>query len=194
MLEACGLPYTYHSVNFFENEQFVPAFLAISPNNKIPAIVDSKGIDGKPVSVFESGAILLYLAEKTGKFLPSEPVARLEVLQWLMFQMGGFGPMLGQAHHFLRYAPEQVPYAIARYSAEALRLYGVLDRRLGTQSGFVVGDSPTIADFALFPWASRHEFQDIALADFPNVQAWYGRMGALPYTAAGMENRDPQRG
>ncbi len=190
MLEACGLPYRYHSVNFFNNEQFAPDFLAISPNNKIPAIVDHDGFGGETISVFESGAILIYLAEKTGKFLPSAPRARIEVLQWLMFQMGGFGPMLGQANHFVTYAPEPVPYALKRYTDEALRLYGVLDRRLATQAGFVVGDAPTIADFALFPWADRHEVHATDITAFPHVTAWHARMGELPYSEEGMRLRD----
>lgn len=150
MLEECGLAYNVHPINIGKNEQFAPAFLQISPNNKIPALVDSEGPEGKPFSIFESGAILIYLAEKVGRFMPTRPQERYAVLQWLMFQMGGLGPMLGQAHHFRRAAPEQIPYAIKRYTDEAARLYGVLDRRLAGNV-FVAGEY-SIADIAIFPW------------------------------------------
>lgn len=184
MLEELALPYQVQPVDITRNEQFAPAFLAISPNNKIPALVDSDGPDGQPLALFESGAILIYLAEKTGKLLPADGTARYAVLQWLMFQMGGFGPMLGQAHHFLRFAPEPLPYAQQRYRAEARRLYGVLDKQLAEQR-FVAGDY-SIADIALFPWAARHEWQDIDLADFPQVQRWYHDVAARPAVQRGM--------
>lgn len=184
MLEELALPYQVQPVDITRNEQFAPAFLAISPNNKIPALVDSDGPDGQPLALFESGAILIYLAEKTGKLLPADGAARYAVLQWLMFQMGGFGPMLGQAHHFLRFAPEPLPYAQQRYRAEARRLYGVLEQQLAEQP-FVAGDY-SIADIALFPWAARHEWQDIDLADFPQVQRWYHDVAARPAVQRGM--------
>ncbi|HJV06862.1 MAG TPA: glutathione S-transferase N-terminal domain-containing protein [Chromobacteriaceae bacterium] len=184
MLEELALPYQVQPVDITRNEQFAPAFLAISPNNKIPALVDSDGPDGQPLALFESGAILIYLAEKTGKLLPADGAARYAVLQWLMFQMGGFGPMLGQAHHFLRFAPEPLPYAQQRYRAEARRLYGVLEQQLAEQR-FVAGDY-SIADIALFPWAARHEWQDIDLADFPQVQRWYHDVAARPAVQRGM--------
>lgn len=174
-LEETGLAYREHLVNISANEQFAPEFLAISPNNKIPAIVDHD-VDGAPISVFESGAILVYLAEKTGQFLPSSGAARYRVLQWLMFQMGGFGPMLGQAHHFLRFAPEDVPYAKQRYQNEAVRLYGVLEKALENQA-FIAGDY-SIADMALFPWARYSEWQGIERSAFPNVEAWCARMAS----------------
>src|SRR3984885_4647599 len=147
MLEECGLPYAVHAVDIGAGDQFKPDFLAISPNNKIPAIIDSDGPEGKPLSLFESGAILFYLAEKTGKFLPSDPAGRYATMQWLMFQMGGVGPMLGQAHHFRIYAPEKVEYAVNRYSNEAKRLYGVMDRQLGV-TRYLAGDEYSIADIA----------------------------------------------
>jgi GST-like protein len=167
MLEECGLPYTVHKVNIGQNEQFKPEFLAISPNNRIPAIVDSDGPDGKPIHLFESGAILVYLAGKTGRFLPVSTKGKYEALQWLMWQMGGVGPMFGQAHHFLRAAPEQVPYGIKRYTDEAKRLYGVLDRRLA-EAAFMAGEY-SIADIATYPWIARHEWHKVDLAEFPNV-------------------------
>ncbi|MEO8559223.1 MAG: glutathione S-transferase N-terminal domain-containing protein [Rhodospirillales bacterium] len=184
MLEECGLAYNVHPVNIAKNEQFAPDFLKISPNNKIPALVDSDGPEGKPFSIFESGAILIYLAEKTGKFLPQQPVARYAVLQWLMFQMGGLGPMLGQAHHFRRAAPEQIPYGIKRYTDEAARLYGVLDRHLAGKD-FVAGEY-SIADMAIYPWIARHEWHAQKLEDFPNVKRWYDKLGARPAVQKGM--------
>lgn len=184
MLEECGLPWRVHAVNIGKGEQFEADFLAISPNNKIPAIVDPDGPDGAPISVFESGAILLYLAGKTGRFLPADVRGKYEALQWLMFQMGGFGPMLGQAHHFLRFAPEPVPYAIERYRNEARRLYTVLDNQLAGRD-YVAGDY-SIADMALYPWATRHEWQEIDLADFPNVARWMATLAARPAVAKGM--------
>ena len=184
MLEECGLPYTAHKVNIGQNEQFKPEFLAISPNNRIPAIVDPDGPDGKPIHLFESGAILVYLAGKTGKFLPTSTKGKYEALQWLMWQMGGVGPMFGQAHHFLRAAPEQVPYGIKRYTDEAKRLYGVLDRRLA-EAAYLAGDS-SIADIATYPWIARHEWHKVDLAEFPNVKRWYDTIGRRPAVVRGM--------
>jgi GST-like protein len=184
MLEECGLPYTVHKVNIGQNEQFKPEFLAISPNNRIPAIVDPEGPDGKPIHLFESGAILVYLAGKTGKFLPKSASGKYEALQWLMWQMGGVGPMFGQAHHFLRAAPEQVPYGIKRYTDEAKRLYGVLDRRLA-EAAYMAGEY-SIADIATYPWIARHEWHKVDLAEFPNVKRWYDTIGRRPAVARGM--------
>ncbi|MBS0338035.1 MAG: glutathione S-transferase N-terminal domain-containing protein [Proteobacteria bacterium] len=184
MLEECGLAYTAHKVNIGQNEQFRPEFLAISPNNRIPAIVDSDGPDGKPFHLFESGAILVYLAGKTGKFLPASARGKYEALQWLMWQMGGVGPMFGQAHHFLRAAPEQVPYGIKRYTDEARRLYGVLDRRLA-EAAYMAGEY-SIADIATYPWIARHEWHKVDLAEFPNVKRWYDAIGRRPAVARGM--------
>jgi GST-like protein len=184
-LEEMGLPYTAHPVNIGKNEQFDPDFLKISPNNKIPAIVDSDGPDGKPISLFETGAILIYLAEKTGRLLPEDPRARYDCLVWLMWQMGGFGPMLGQAHHFLRFAKEDVPYAKERYHKETQRLYGVLDKRLA-EVPYLAGDNYSIADIATYPWAARHEWHQIDLADYPNVKRWYDELSARPAVEKGM--------
>lgn len=184
MLEECGLAYRAHKVNIGQGEQFKPAFLAISPNNRIPAIVDSEGPDGKPIEMFESGAILVYLAGKTGKFLPKSVRGKYEALQWLMWQMGGVGPMFGQAHHFLRAAPEQVPYGIKRYTDEAKRLYGVLDRRLAN-AAYMAGEY-SIADIATYPWAARHEWHKVDLADYPNVKRWYDTIGRRPAVVRGM--------
>jgi GST-like protein len=184
MLEELGVPYTVHPINIGKGEQFAPAFVAISPNSKIPAIVDSDGPGGREIAMFESGAILIYLAEKTGMLLPTEPVRRLEALQWLMFQMGGVGPMFGQAHHFLRAAPEPVPYAIERYTKEAARLYGVLNARLGERE-YLAGEY-SIADVATYPWVVRHEWHKVDLADHPNVARWYAAIGARPAVQGGM--------
>jgi GST-like protein len=184
MLEETGLPYQVHTVDISKGEQFKPDFVALNPNSKIPAIVDPEGPAGKPLRLFESGAILIYLAEKTGKFLPREPEARHETLQWLMFQMGGIGPMLGQTHHFLRAAPEPVPYAINRYVKETARLYGVLNRRLG-EAEYLAGQY-SIADIATYPWVARHEWHRIALADYPNVARWFAAIGARPAVRRGM--------
>lgn len=178
MLEECALPYALHAVDIGAGDQFKPEFLAISPNNKIPAIVDSDGPDGKPISVFESGAILIYLAGKTGRFLPKDVRGKYVALEWLMFQMGGFGPMLGQAHHFRLYAPERIEYAINRYSNEAKRLYGVIDKRLA-QALYVAGEY-SIADMAIFPWARSHANQGIDLADYPNVKRWFDAINQRP--------------
>ena len=185
MLEEIGLPYTVSPVDIQAGDQFKPVFLKISPNNKIPAIVDLDGPDGRPYSVFESGAILLYLAEKTGRFLPTATAGRYVVIQWLMFQMGNIGPMLGQAHHFRHYAPEKLPYAIERYTREAGRLCGVLDRRLG-EAEYLAGDY-SIADMANFPWLRSHERQGQDLADFPNVKRWYDVLDARPAVRRGVE-------
>ena len=161
MLEECALPYRVHPIDIGKGDQFTPDFLAISPNNKIPALVDSEGPDGQPMSVFESGAILLYLAEKTGRFMPADTRGRYEVLQWLMFQMGGVGPMLGQAHHFRIYAPEKIDYGIARYTNEAKRLYGVMDKRIQHTGAYIAGADYTLADIAIFPWLRSWENQGI---------------------------------
>jgi len=186
MLEELGLAYNVHKINISKDEQFAPAFLAISPNNRIPAIVDSDGPGGKPLSLFESGAILIYLAEKTGsKLLPADPRQRAVVLQWLMWQMGGVGPMFGQTHHFLHAAPEKVPYGIERYSKETRRLYGVMDKRLG-EAAYLAGDSYSIADIATYPWVARHEHHKVPLADFPNVKRWFDAISARPAVAKGM--------
>lgn len=184
MLEETGLPYAVKPIDITKGDQFTPDFVAINPNSKIPAIVDHEGPGGQPFSLFESGAILIYLAEKSGRFLPTEPAARYGVLQWLMFQMGGFGPMLGQAHHFRRFAPEQIPYAVDRYSKEARRLYGVLDRQLAT-TDYVAGDY-SIADMALWPWTVRADWQGIDLTEFPHVQRWSDAVSARPAVRRGM--------
>ncbi len=178
-LEEAGLPYRVHGVDIGKNEQFAPAFLRIAPNNRIPAIVDDAPADGgEPMSLFESGAILLYLAEKTGRFLPQDLRGRQEVSQWLFWQMGGLGPMAGQNHHFGTFAPEKIPYAIDRYVKETARLYGVLDRRLADRD-FVAGEY-SIADMAIYPWIVPHERQQQSLADFPNVQRWFASIEARP--------------
>lgn len=186
MLEECGLPYKAIPVDIGKGDQFRPQFLAISPNNKIPAIVDPDGPDGRPISLFESGAILVYLAAKTGRFLDGNDREKYETLQWLMFQMGGVGPMLGQAHHFRLYAPEKVPYAIDRYSNEAKRLYGVIDRRLAG-SEWLGGSSYSVADIATFPWLRSWEKQGIVLEDYPRLKAWFDRIEARPAVQRGVQ-------
>ncbi len=186
MLEECGLPYQAFAVNISKDEQFAPDFLKISPNNKIPAIVDSDGPDGKPISVFETGAILVYLAQKTGRFLPADPRGFTETMQWLMWQMGGLGPMLGQAHHFRRFAPETIPYAVDRYTNETKRLYGVLDRQVAA-TGWLAAGEYTIADIASFPWIARHEWQGQVLEDYPNLKDWYDRIWARDAVKKGFE-------
>jgi GST-like protein len=190
MLEECGLrlgrDWVAHPVNIGQGDQFTPEFLKISPNNKIPALVDPHGPDGKPINVFESGAILLYLAAKTGKFLPKSDRAKFEVLQWLMFQMGGVGPMLGQAHHFRIYAPEKIDYAYNRYTNEAKRLYGVMDKRLQT-SKFIGGNSYSIADIAIFPWLRSWQNQGIDWADYPHLKAWFDLIEARPAVRRGVQ-------
>ncbi|HTI16116.1 MAG TPA: glutathione binding-like protein [Trinickia sp.] len=186
MLEETGLEYRIHPIDIGGGDQFKPDFLAVSPNNKIPAIVDSDGPGGKPMSLFESGAILIYLAEKTGKFLPAEPAARYATLQWLMFQMGGVGPMLGQTHHFRIYAPEKIEYAINRYTNEAKRLYGVMDKQL-EKAQHLAGDDYTIADIATFPWTRSWQNQGIELAAYPNVKRWHEAIAARPAVVRGVE-------
>lgn len=186
MLEECGLPYRAIPVNIGAGEQFAPSFLAVSPNNKIPAIVDPDGPGGQPISLFESGAILVYLAAKTGRFLPDDLRARYEVLQWLMFQIGGLGPMLGQAHHFRIYAPDKLPYAIERYTNEAKRLYGVLDSRLAKSRYIGCGDY-SIADIAIFPWLRSWKNQGIDWADYPHLKGWFDEIAARPAVLRGVE-------
>jgi GST-like protein len=186
MLEECGLPYKAVPVNIGAGDQFKPEFLAISPNNKIPAIVDPEGPDGKPISLFESGAILVYLAGKTGKFLPKSDREKYEVLQWLMFQMGGVGPMLGQTHHFRMYAPEKLPYAIDRYSNEAKRLYGVIDRRLA-RSPWLGGKEYSIADIATFPWLRSWENQGVVLDEYAHLKRWFQQIAERPAVQRGVK-------
>ena len=192
MLEECELPYRIHAVDIGAGEQFKPEFLAISPNNKIPAIVDPDGPGGKPISLFESGAILLYLAAKTGRFLPTDIAARYEVLQWLMFQMGGVGPMLGQAHHFRIYAPEKIDYAVERYSNEARRLYGVMNSRLA-RSKYIGGAEYGIADIAIFPWLRSWKNQGIDWNDHPHLKGWFDEIGARPAVMRGVDVLAGQR-
>jgi len=186
MLEECGLPYKAIPVNIGAGDQFRPEFLAISPNNKIPALVDPQGPDGRPISLFESGAILVYLAAKTGRYMPVSDREKYEVLQWLMFQMGSVGPMLGQTHHFRLYAPEKIDYAIDRYSNEAKRLYGVIERRL-SQSPWLGGKEYSIADIATFPWLRGWQNQGIALDDFPNLKAWFEKIEQRPAVQRGVK-------
>lgn len=180
-LEETGLPYRIHPINIGKGEQFAADFLKIAPNNRIPAIVDNDAADGQPLSLFESGAILLYLAEKTGKFIPQDLRGRQEALQWLFWQMGGLGPMAGQNHHFNRFAPEKIPYAIKRYVDETARLYGVLDKRLADRP-FVAGEAYSIADMAIYPWIVSHKWQEQNLDDFPHLKAWFERIQARPAT------------
>jgi GST-like protein len=186
MLEECALPYRVHKINIGTNtEQFTPEFLRISPNGKIPAIVDPDGPDGKPYAMMESGAILVYLAGKTGKFLPRSLRGKYDALQWLMFQMGGVGPMFGQAHHFMRAKKDEIPYGSERYGNEARRLYGVMDRQL-QKNDFISGSEYTIADMAIYPWVARHEWHRVDLAQFPAVKRWYDAVGARPAVVKGM--------
>jgi len=184
MLEECALPYRVHAIDIGRGAQFTPEFVAISPNSKIPAIVDQEGPEGKPLALFESGAILLYLSWKTDKFLPRGIVEQFEVIQWLMFQMGGVGPMFGQTHHFLRSAPEPVPYAIERYSKETRRLYGVLNKRLEGRE--FLGSEYSVADIATYPWVARYDWHKVDLNDFPAVKSWFERIGGRPPVQAGM--------
>ena len=186
MLEECCLPYQVHPINIGAGDQFGEEFLKISPNNKIPAIVDSEGPDGKPISLFESGAILVYLAGKTCKFLPEDVRGKYETLQWLMFQMGGVGPMLGQAHHFRIYAPEKIEYAINRYTNEARRLYGVIDKQLSNRP-WLAGDEYTIADIATFPWLRSWQNQGIELDDYPHLKRWFNTIAERPAVKRGVE-------
>ena len=185
-LEEMGLSYEVKPVNIGAGDQFKPEFLTFSPNNRMPAIIDHNGPDGTPVTVFESGAILLYLAEKTGQLMPSDQRGRVVVYEWLMWQMGGFGPMLGQAHHFNYYAPENVEYAMNRYSKEANRLYGVLDRRLA-KTKYVAGDSYSIADIAILPWTRTYQRQNVVIDDYPHVAAWRKELGSREAVIAGMK-------
>ncbi|MGH6717914.1 MAG: glutathione S-transferase N-terminal domain-containing protein [Alphaproteobacteria bacterium] len=185
MLEETGLPYNVIPVDIGRGDQFKPEFLAISPNNKMPAIVDGDGPGGKPFALFESGAILLYLADKTARFMPTDTVGRYTVIQWLMFQMGTVGPMFGQAHHFRSYAPDKNGYAIERYTNEAGRIYGVMDRRLA-RVAYLAGDY-SIADMACFPWCRSYEGQGQDLADFPNVKRWFDAIAARPAVERGLK-------
>ncbi|MCC0026392.1 MAG: glutathione S-transferase N-terminal domain-containing protein [Zhengella sp.] len=191
MLEELGVPYELHFVDILKGEQFEPDFLAISPNNRMPAIVDPEGPDGAPVSVFESGAILQYLGRKFGRFYPSQERARIEVEQWLFWQVGGLGPMCGQAHHFRGYAPEEVPYAIERYTNEVNRLYGVMNRRLADRQ-FLAGDY-SIADMACIGWVKPHKRQGQSLDDFPNVKRWFEAMMARPAVERGIRAGEEKR-
>ncbi|MFN3862331.1 MAG: glutathione binding-like protein [Roseateles sp.] len=186
MLEECGLAYRVHPVDIGAGAQFEPDFLAISPNNKIPAITDPDGPDGRPISLFESGAILLYLAGKTGRLLPADVAGKYEVLQWLMFQMGGVGPMLGQAHHFRIYAPEKIPYAIERYTNEAKRLYAVINKRLA-QTTYIGGHDYSIADIAIFPWLRSWKNQGVELSDYPHLKGWFDEIARRPAVQRGLE-------
>ena len=184
-LEELGLPYEISRINIGAGDQFKPEFLALSPNNRIPAIIDRDGFDGQQTSVFESGAILIYLAEKTGKLLPAGGATRKTVLEWLMWQMGGVGPMFGQAHHFNFYAKEKIDYAMTRYSNEANRLYSVLERQLEGRD--YVADDYSIADIAIFPWTRSYTRQNVVIEDYPNVVAWRRRMIERPAVATGMQ-------
>ena len=186
MLEETGLDYTVHPVDITQGEQFHEDFLKISPNNKIPAMVDQQGPEGKAISIFESGAMLIYLSEKTKQFLPEQGEARYKVLEWLMFQMGGLGPMLGQAHHFRQYAPEQNPYGIERYTNEASRLYGVLDKRL-KEVPYLAGDEYSIADMAVYPWIVPYDKQGQDLNKLPYLKKWFEKVGEREAVKRGME-------
>ena len=186
MLEECALPYNVHKINIGTNrEQFTPEYLKINPNGKIPSIVDPDGPEGKPYSMMESGAILIYLAAKTGKFMPKSERGKYDALQWLMFQMGSVGPMFGQAHHFMRAKKDEVPYGSERYGNEAKRLYGVMDRQLEANE-YLSGREYTIADIATYPWVARHEWHRVDLGQFPRVKRWYDAIGARPAVAKGM--------
>jgi GST-like protein len=185
LLEELGWPYNVIPVNIGKGEQFRPDFLKISPNNRIPALVDNEGPDGKPIAIFESGAILMYLAEKAGgRFMPQETRRRYDVLQWLMFQMASVGPMLGQAHHFRRYAPEQIQYAVDRYTNEAHRIYGVIDNRV-SEAPYLAGEY-SIADMATYPWLRTHHWQGQDLEDFPHLKRWYDSIEARPAVQRGL--------
>ncbi len=192
MLEELGTAYNVHPINIGAGDQFDPEFLKISPNNKMPAIVDPDGPDGQPISLFESGAILIYLAEKYGRFLSKDPRSRYVTLQWLMWQMGGLGPMLGQAHHFRQYAPERIDYAYDRYTNESNRLYGVLDKRLG-EARFLAGDDYSIADIAAWPWTRNPERQGVERDDYPNFKRWFEEIAERPAVMRGVEVLADQR-
>ena len=197
MLEECGQregrDWHAHAVDIGQGQQFEPAFLKISPNNKSPAMVDSHGPSGKPFHLFESGAILVYLASKFGKFLPKSDAAKFETMQWLMFQMGGVGPMLGQAHHFRGYAPEKIEYAIQRYTNEAKRIYGVMDRQIERTGAYIAGKQYTIADIAIFPWLRSWERQGIDWADYPALHAWFQKIEQRPAVQRGVQILTPLR-
>jgi GST-like protein len=186
LLEELGLPYRVHAVDIAAGDQFKPDFLSISPNNKIPAIVDADGPDGKPISLFESGAILIYLAGKSGRFLGHTDREKFNTLQWLMFQMGAVGPLLGQAHHFRIYAPEKIEYAVNRYTNEAKRIYGVIDKQL-SQHPYLAGNEYTIADIATFPWLRSWKNQGIELSDYPHLKAWFDAISERPAVKRGVE-------
>ncbi len=186
MLEELGLPYNVHPINIGQDDQFTPEYIAINPNSKIPAMIDTDGPGGKPYTLFESGAMLMYLAEKTGKLMPQETAARYQVIQWLMFQMGGVGPIFGQVHHFERAAKEDVPYGKKRYGTECRRLYAVMDKHLAGKSYFA-NDEYSIADIAILPWVARHEWQHVDLNDYPNVKRWFDSLMARPAVQRGME-------
>jgi len=185
MLEEIGLRYEVHPVNLGKDEQFEEEFLAINPNNKIPAIVDRDGPGGKPYTLFESGAILMYLAEKSGKLMPQETAARYQVIQWLMFQMGGVGPMIGQAHYFLRHCPEDQPFGRDRFMTEVVRLYRVMEKRLG-EAPYLAGEY-SIADIATYPWIARYEMHRMRLEEYPNVKRWFDTLGAREAVKRGMQ-------
>ena len=196
LLEETGLAYKVIPINILTGDQFEPEFLKISPNNKMPAMVDQDGPSGEPYAIFESGAMLLYLAEKTGQFMPTDMAERYTVIQWLMFQMGGIGPMLGQAHHFRLYAPEKIDYAFNRYTNEATRLYNVVDKRLA-EVEYLAGDY-SIADMATYPWLRYHENQGQKLEDYPHLKRWYDAMSERPAVLRGLailqeESRTPQQ-
>jgi len=193
MLEECGLPYRVHPVNIAAGEQFKPDFLAISPNNKIPAIVDPDGPDGAPISLFESGAILVYLAGKSGRFLPADTRGRYQALQWLMFQMASVGPMLGQAHHFRIYAPQPIDYAVNRYTNEARRLYGVMNRQIERTGAYIAGGEYSIADIAIFPWLRSWRNQGIDWAEYPALKRWFDGIAARAAVRRGVEVLDGLR-
>src|SRR5438132_8392997 len=184
MLEECGLPYRVHRIDIGKGDQFTPEYVAINPNSKIPSIVDPEGPDGEPLALMESGAILVYLAGKTGKFLPPSSRGKYDALQWLMFQMGGVGPSFGQAHHFMRAKKDEIPYGSERYGTEAKRLYGVMDKHLADHQYFT--REHTIANIAIYPWLARYERHRVNLGDFRNVKRWYDALGARPAVQRGM--------
>jgi GSH-dependent disulfide-bond oxidoreductase len=186
MIEECGLEYRVRPIDIANDEQFAADYREINPNGKIPTIVDQDGPGGGPFAVFESGAILIYLAEKTGRLLSADPRRRSQAIQWLMFQVGGIGPMFGQAQHFRRFAPQPLPYAIKRYSQEAARLYSVLDKRLAANP-FLAGNEYSIADVATYPWVFRHEWQGVSLTDYPNVRRWFDAVAERPAVKRGMQ-------
>ena len=186
MLEETGLPYNVHGINIREGEQFKPEFLKVSPNNRIPAILDTDGPDGKPLSLFESGAILMYLASKSGMFQPLDPGERWTCVQWLMWQMGGLGPMFGQCNHFRRYSPEKIPYAIDRYTNESNRLTRVLDTRLG-ESEYLAGKDYSIADMAVFPWMRGADQRGVDINEYPNARRWFDAINARPGVQRGVQ-------